>query len=230
MTGTFRSAWLLCALLFAFATARSQGFDYTLTSSAGTYQQLTGSVNVAGNAGDWSTSSFILPVGFEFQFEGKGYDTITIEPNGLVRLDAQHAIVIFHGAKCKRDSSNAYSLLSYSLTGTAGNRIMKMQYNNTGYDPYNSSEYLNYQLWLYEQGGKIEVRTGSVSWPSVTDSTYEGPTPLIGLINPEQSTSVSAFLLSGAPSAQPVNAGSPLLYLVSVPAEGSIYTFTPNSN
>jgi hypothetical protein len=231
MTGTFRSAWLLCALLFAFATARSQSFDYTLSVSSSTYQSIAGT-SLGANS-DWSSSRFTIPVGFTFQFAGGSFDSLTIESNGFIKFDERRAIVLYHGAGCKLDSNNVYSLLSYSSAGTQGNRIMKIQYTNSGYSSYNVSEQLSYQLWLYEQSGAIETHTGPNSYPGIEDTLGMLPTPLIGLINPMQDSPVSALLLTGdaaSPSSQPVYEGDPLVYLQFVPPADKVYTFTPNGN
>jgi hypothetical protein len=126
-----------------------------------------------------------------------------------------------------------YSLLSYSVEGANGNKIFKLQYAGFGYDKHDPSEFLNYQLWLYEQGNKIEIHTGPASYPGTIDSTGTSPMPLIGLINPLQDWSTSALLVTGDPSSpvsSPISAGQEMQYLQFVPPSNKIYTFIPNGN
>jgi hypothetical protein len=222
------TVFLLC--IIGLLRAEAQSFDYNINVSAGTYQDLGGATILCNGSADWSSNVHKIPVGFSFQFDTLSFDSLYIEPNGFVKFDNNRAVVIFQGAGCKRDSSNNYSTLSYTTSGTTGSKILKIQFNNCGYDKADPSELMDYQLWLYEQNNKIEIHTGSTSYAGVADSAYAGPTPLIGLINPLQNGTVNALLLSGdgaSPSPQPVNAGSELLYLDFVPPSNRVYTFTP---
>ncbi|TND10237.1 MAG: hypothetical protein FD123_485 [Bacteroidetes bacterium] len=58
----------------------------------------------------------------------------------------------------KQDSSGNRSVLSYAQSGSAPNRILKIQYKNVGQSG-TASELLSYQLWLKE-GGALEVHIG----------------------------------------------------------------------
>lgn len=223
----------LAAALLPAMLMHAQNFDYSFSHSTSSYQPLTGASIIADGTQDWSGTNFTIPVGFSFQFDSLAFDSVIIESNGFVKFDQHRTVVLYHGAGCKKDSSNAYSTLSYSTTGTTGNRILKLQYAYCGYSPSDSSEYLNYQLWLYEQGS-IEIHTGPTSYNDTIDSTYVGPTPLIGLINPLQDgAGTNALLLSGdvsSPSSTPVGSGQGLVYLQLVPPANRVYTFTPNGN
>lgn len=225
------ACWLGIALIFSMQV-RAQSFDYSFSTSTGTYQSLGGATTIASDT-NWNNSRFRIPIGFNFEFCEEAFDSVTIETNGFAKFDDNRAIVLFHGAMCKQDSNNVYSLLSYSTTGTPGNKIMKIQYTNCGYDVNDPGEYLNYQLWLYEQDNKVEIRTGTASYPGAIDSTGASPTPLIGLLNPLQNNTVNGLLLSGnatSPSLQLLSQGSILYYLDFIPAAGRIYTFVPNGN
>lgn len=223
----------LAAALLPAMLSHAQNFNYSFSHSTSSYQPITGGTSIANGTTDWSGTNFTIPVGFSFQFDSLAFDSMIIESNGFVKFDQNRAVVLYHGAGCRKDSNNVYSTLSYSTTGTAGSRILKLQYAYCGYSPSDSSEYLSYQLWLYEQGN-IEIHTGPTSYNDTIDSTYVGPTPLMGLINPLQDgTGTNALLLSGdpsSPSSIPLGNGQVLVYLQFVPPSDKVYTFTPNGN
>lgn len=233
MTRIAHPAWLVIAFLLLAGIAQAQSFDYTTATSSGTYQALTGATTVSPNT-DWTNSRFRIPIGFTFTFADSSFDTVSVEVRGFVKFDDERSVLMFYNATCKPDSNNNYSVLSYSTTGTAGNKIFKLQFANCGYDKPNPSEYMNFQLWLYEQDGKVEIHTGPVSYPGyVVDPEEEIPTPLVGLINPMQNWSTSSSLLiSGDPASptyQAVPTGNDLVYMNCVPPADKIYSFTPSN-
>lgn len=226
------ACWLGIALIFSAHAVRGQEFNYSVSTSTSTYTALMDTA-LCDTTSDWSYNTYIVPIGFSFSFEGDDYDTISIEPNGIIKFSPSRAIVAYHGARCKLDTANAYSRLSYNISGATGARIIKIQYAYCGYDTGDLEENLSYQVWLYEQDNKIEVHTGPNSYPGALTSTAVNPTPLIGLINPLQDGTVNALLLTGdaaAPVASQVGYGSPLLYLDYIPSQGKVYAFTPNGN
>lgn len=59
------------------------------------------------------------------------------------------------------------SPITYTVTGTIGNRICKIQYENLGFYDENSNgpatSSVNFQVWLYETSNIIEFRYGNVN-------------------------------------------------------------------
>lgn len=223
----------LAAALLPAMLLHAQNFNYSFSHSTSSYQPITGGTSIANGTTDWSGTSFTIPVGFSFQFDSLAFDSVIIESNGYIRFDDHRAIVLYQGAGCKKDTNNVYSVLSYSVTGNPGSHILKVQYSNCGYNPGVPTEYINYQLWLYEQTGQIEIYTGPTSHPNVVNPDGTGATPMIGLINPLQDGQTNALLLSGdasAPSSTPIVSGQELMYLDFVPPSNRVYTFTPNGN
>jgi hypothetical protein len=226
------SCWLGLAMLLSSGIARGQDFDYSFSAATGAYQPLSGATTVASGY-NWSAAKFKVPIGFAFQFNGQAFDSMAIEPNGFVKFNSFNAIIAYYSAGCKQDTNNVYSLLSYSITGTAGSKIFKLEYAGCGYDKHDAAESISWQVWLYQQDNKVEIRTGTTSYPGAIDSTGSSPTPLIGLINPMQDGTVNGLLITGSgtsPSSQPVSQGGDLYYLDFVPPAGRVYTFTPNGN
>lgn len=228
----YKACWLCCVLLITSFYAHSQNFDYSVSASDGTYSSISGTP-VTGNSSDWSSSSFKIPIGFNLTVNDSAFDTLSIEPNGFIKFDKNRAIVTYFGASCKADSNNVFSALSYALTGTQGNRVLKLQYEGVGYQKYNPYEYMNFQVWLYEQDSRIQIHTGPSSYPGIFDSLYIDVLPVIGMINPLMNSATSALVISGdpaSPAPAPVPAGGSLQYLQFVPPSNRIYTFTPNGN
>lgn len=229
MNRIIHPAWLAIAFLLCIGSAQGQGFDYSVSSTSGTYSSLTGAATI-GSDNNWGYSRFRIPIGFSFGFNGTSFDSVSIEPRGIFKFNCESSIAVFHGAGCKSDSSGLTSTLSYLTEGIPGSRILKIQYTNCGYRLADTTEKIAYQVWLYEQDDKIEIRTGATTYPAY-DSTYTGPTPLVGLINPLNNTTVNGLLLSGSaasPTSQAVGEGQGLVYLVAMPPTNRIYSFTPN--
>lgn len=228
-----RIFYSLVATVILVASLQAQDFNYQFTHSNSSYIPLTGGIPIANGEVDWSGKRFRLPIGFTFNFAGGSFDSLAIESNGFIKFDDQRAVVIHQGAGCKKDSSGLLSVLSRSLSGEDGNKILKIQFSNCGYDRSSSLEFLNYQVWLFQTNGKIEIHTGTSSYPDLTDSTQSEITLLVGLINPLQNSTTTALLLSGSPSEPvsiPIGSGEALQYLQYVPLSGKNYIFTPVSN
>ncbi|MDO5655921.1 MAG: hypothetical protein Q4G27_07255 [Flavobacteriaceae bacterium] len=79
------------------------------------------------------------------------------------------------------------SPISYVLEGEIGTRIFKMQYSNIGFrediEANNiSTDFANFQLWLYESTNIIEVHFGE---SLITDNSLDfqgNPGPFVALI------------------------------------------------
>ena len=227
-----RNSSITILFMLVWCHLQGQEMNYSFSHGSSTYQQLSDASTVAGGTSCFNNQSFRLPIGFSFSMCGKSFDSLTVEPNGFVKFDANRAIILYHGIGCKKDSNSVYSLLSYSVQGSEGAGIFKLQYSGFGYDAMNPAEYLHYQLWLYESG-KIEIHTGATSYPGMIDSVEVSPTPLVGIINPLQDWSTSALLITGdasAPSSAPVGGGQELQYLQFVPPSNKVYSFIPDDN
>lgn len=228
-----RNIFTLIFFMLLQCAVHGQDMNYSFSHSTETYAPIQNALTIAGPANDFTHQRFMVPVGFPFTFCGKVFDTLAVESNGFIKFDESRAVVLFHATACKKDSNNVYSLLSYSIEGPDGNKLFKLQFAGFGYDKNDPSEYLNYQLWLYEQGNKIEIRTGPTSYPGLIDSTGISPMPLIGLINPLQDWNTSALLVTGdasSPGPVPIEAGQGMQYLQFVPPSNKIYTFIPGNN
>jgi len=72
------------------------------------------------------------------------------------------------------NTGTSLSPLSFRLDGQVGSQILKIEWNNVGFfEEATLQDFMNFQLWLYEEGNIIEYRYGSneINDP---DSSFEG--------------------------------------------------------
>ncbi len=202
----------------------AQDFSYGLASFNSTYSQLQ-SPTLLSNGSDWNNATFKTGIGFSFPYAGQNFDSLVIEPNGFIVFDKSrnYAFATFKGVYCKQDTTGTWSSVSY--TSSAG--VFKIQFTNLGFDFNNPRELFSFQIWL-NSTGEIEVHIG----PNPTaDYLAFGQTSLLGLINMNRNSSVSAFVASGlgdTPIGNILTDNDELLYLGSVPPSGKLYIFSPS--
>jgi hypothetical protein len=210
------------ATLF-FCMARAQNFAYSLSSGNSNYSDLPGATSL-NNGANWNNHTYKIPIGFSFPFAGQNFDSVTIEPNGFLVFDAKrnYAFATYKGLFCKQDTTDTWSSVSYLPSGG----VLKLQFKNVGFYPYDKRELFNFQVWLYSSGN-IEIHTGSN--PNA-DYIANDQTTLLGLINMNQDTNPKAFVASGSPNSptgSTINSNDPLVYLNPIPANGTVFTFMP---
>ncbi len=116
------------------------------------------------------------------------------------------------------------STISTQTSGSAPNRIFKVQIQNAGFDgDVSGNEFANVQLWLYETTGVIEMRYGSSSVDISTYLPLLGPS--VGLFKDEVP---SAFIsLSGIPATPNGSTSAVSINIDGTPPNGTVYRFTP---
>lgn len=228
-----RKIILLLLALSGFSSVRAQQFSYTVScDSSGTYQELTAQTLLNPGGGAWA-QTYRVPLGFAFSFLGNTFDSVTVERNGYLSFDSdrRYALMVYNAFRDKTDSTNNHSTLGYALSGTAGSRILKLQYKNVG-ATRNKKELFSYQIWLKENGS-IEVHVGPHTYPVAASNNYTDTLNAnhIGLLNTNMDTETRGLFLKGSPTqpaSQPVNDSYPdLPYLRSYGEEGTTYSFIP---
>lgn len=213
--------------LVTFDSAYGQTFNYNFQKSTGSFTFL-GNKTILSQNSDWHTRNITIPIGFQFAFLDSTFDTLSIESNGFIVFgnNKRYAIAAFNEILPIQDSTGYIkSSISYQLDGTTGQRILKIEYKDCGFN-VESTESFSYQIWMFESGGEVDLRIGSSS----NDSTI---TPFIGLINMTRDTEISAFLIHGDPGnpqSQTLGEIDDLIYLNSLPSGGTIYSFIPQPN
>jgi hypothetical protein len=210
------------------------GSDYSFSHSTGAYTDLTGAIQISNNE-LWDDPVYVVPIGFNFKLFGVLTDHVYfgIGTGGLVSTKiinevADYLIIPFEADLVDRGmiAGASQSPISYKTEGAAGNRIFKLEWKNAGFynewDIYETlNDYVNFQLWLYEATGDVEVHYGS---SMITDAyiDYGSATgALIGLYDYNLS---NAYLLSGPPNDPELT--SEFAYLNGTPSDGTIYAFS----
>lgn len=240
---------LITALCLLSLGLHAQTYQFNVSTD--TYTDLTGSTSL-NNGTTWDDPQFTIPIGFEFQYFDTLVTQIFIEDFGFGGLlafndseDLAPSLMAYGADIVDRGYDfNTYeydqtsqSNISYLLEGTAGSRILKIEWNNVGfYDEMDednvSTDYTNLQLWLYEGSNDVEVRVGpnSVTQPDLCYGGESGSfTALIEEFNYlNEFFNGEVIFLAGDPSA-PTTTSIPYYYNVphlngTIP-EGTVYKF-----
>ena len=162
-------------LLVAIAVAgRSQ--IYTFEKGHGDYKSLEDAVQISG-AVPWEDNIFALPIGFDFNVYGRKFDSCYLQQGSIFfniapdRIQAFDTAIIFFTFMFNLydlgvDSAESLSPVKYRTTGDPGNRIFIIEYNDAWVDDDNPVRtYIDFQIWLYEYNGTIEVHYGPFHYP-----------------------------------------------------------------
>ncbi len=204
------------ALLFALGclliiTQKVNAQGYTFSKSTGTYTPITGGTAFAAN------STINLP--FDVTINGVKNDTLHISSYfGAISTKKKSGVFNAFIAEIQDGTK------TYSITGTAGNRIIKLQFDQHKFSHLTwKSDYVTLQIWVYEKDNALELHMGSSSVPEPDLAYYfhspEGPA--IGLKN---------MWLVGTPSNPTIDTSTGETYMNGTPANGQIYRFEPSAN
>lgn len=210
---------------------------YTFNLQTAAYTPLTGAISLNNNT-IWDDPSFTIPMPFGFTVQGEQVDSLLLDGLGgnLVGIRNGSAIVTivapFDADLIDRgyDSSISLSPISYRVDGSAGNRILKVEWKEAGsFAEYADSGgvlsmYISFQAWIYEGSNIIEYRYGA--------NTINNP---VLFYDGENGAFIGTAIVDGAsaiPNLLNGSAASPTLSLTlsainGTPASGTVYRFTP---
>ncbi len=202
--------------------------EYSFATSTGaTLDPMTGSTTVLNPSNDDTPTAAPVAIGFPFVYEGVTYTQYSVSPDGWILLGP--AVAANQFANAMTSATNAPKLSAYwddlatgtdgnvktLVTGSAPNRIFKVQWFITS--PRNTTGPANgtFQAWLYEDGGRIEYRYGTLA---ASGSASGG---LTGAISTNIHSLTFSNNTSSPTTANDLNAAAP--------ASGRMYTYTPPS-
>jgi hypothetical protein len=153
-------------ILFSFVVTIS-GFaqTYGITAFESQYQPLEGD-SVISEGIKWGNTIWDLPIGFTFNFLGKDFDQLTLWANQIeFDYENEEYIIVTYSADVQdlgwnTSGSGPLSPISVALEGNVGSRIYKIQFANAGFFQGTPSDWVNYQVWLYETSNAIEFHFG----------------------------------------------------------------------
>ncbi len=247
---------LLITFAMILSLAHSQDYNFSVTN--GTYSNLTESTSL-NNGMTWDDPQFQVPIGFSFEYfntaitelfiSGWGYGgelTTSESAEGTAPyLSPFGSDLIDRGYDFFLDTitSGSLSNISYKLDGTAGSRVLKIEWNNAGffsdiYDDFVSTDFVNFQLWLYEGSNDIEIHFGpsSITNPELSFDSLSGT--YIGLFSSlnfdDYGETASGIALLGNPSSPTATNVSTAFslndYMNGAPSNGTIYKFSTGVN
>ncbi|HET6225268.1 MAG TPA: T9SS type A sorting domain-containing protein [Bacteroidia bacterium] len=220
---------LTTALCF-YATQINAQATYSFSQSTETYANLTSATVISNQYWD-DFSVFTLKLPFAFTYFGKSFDTV-YAMGGFEGFDYDGAGTFLSYELYTFDNGmkdvSGTATISYEVSGSAPNRILKIQTLNAGFESDDTdADYANLQLWLYETTNVIEIHYGPSSianantWPF---SSCMGPS--VGLAK-DQST---YYLLSGDASNPTASSTVPSICVAGAPPQDKVYRFTPVSS
>ena len=230
-----------------------QSQSYNFSATTGTYANLAGSTSLNNDA-PWDDPEYTIPIGFNFNYfnttinqlylrdwgDGAVLSTEAVS-TGIVPVLTPYGADIVDRAYDPNNTNattGALSNISYLLEGTAGNRVLKVEWKNVGFydeldDFGTTNDFTNFQLWLYEGSNTIEMHYGpnSILDPDTAFTGEDGSSiSLIPTFNIDTETfgSQSALELTGAPNAPTMVTTSTFdqTFLNNVIPNGTVYRFT----
>jgi hypothetical protein len=200
--------------------------NYTFAASTGaTLDPMTGATSVIADSDDDTPTSTPANIGFNFTLNGTVYTQYSVSPDGWILLGGTTASNQYTNAVTS--TTNTPKLYPYwddmatgtdgnvkvLVTGTAPNRIFKVQWQVT--IPRNTSGASNatFQAWLYEGSNKIEYRYGSMGTP---DGSASG-----GITVNATNYQSLTFGSNSSSTTTPNDANA------DAPASGTMYTYAP---
>lgn len=232
----------LIILIVATITTQAQ-MPYNFSYKKETYTPLTNGISLS-DTNAWDEAIYTIPLGFKCQLGNKIVDTIYMNSFSVLSPDTSTQIMdglVFVDADLQDrgavDSSSSKSKVSYKIEGLKGNRICKIEIANAGfydereiYKTMNDS--VNIQIWIYEDGSKVEMRYGPSQITHPADYFVSQLGPIVGYadyFNYNESNGI-VYLLSGdydSPILDSFSFSIAGYTLSSYPENGTVYSFTP---
>ena len=234
-------------------TINIQSQTYSFSVSTGSYTNLTGSKSL-NNGLTWDDPQFEIPVGFNFHFFSTSTNKLFIEDfglGGLLTTDTSEMGVIpmlipyfvdiidrGYDFNIGDNSIGSLSNISYLLEGVLGSQILKIEWRNVGFyseleDDDVSSDFTNFQLWLYEGTNDIEVHFGpnSITQPNLSFDGETGSTvALLSDYDIDNDSLINeAYVLEGnvvSPTIKALTSVDFFTFLNGVIPNGTIYKFS----
>ena len=211
-------------------SVNAQNFNYTFSQSSSIYTPLIDSMAV--ELPDFWNATPTIPLGFEMNVAGSPFREVSLNPNGTLAFDSLLKISFvsfFKNFYSQSDENQMLSKVFYQYDSLGGNNTIKIEFRNFVFsDAGLSPVTLSFQIWLSEEGNKIELNMGPVEGMSNDEPCH------IGFLNSYDTVNHPlGYLLSGSPSAAlavsiPAN-GAPV-QLSAFPAENTLYSFSLQNN
>lgn len=169
-----------------------------------------------------------IPIGFDFVYHDVSFNSMLVGENGFVKFEHnntfQSFINIFECPQMNFQDDPLLSPIYYEVSGNPGNQIFKLEFVKSGFvNDAEQEDYINYQLWLYEDCNVFEFHFGDISIDSAEFDLFynNAPAPFMGYGN---NYPYFFYVLDGSLTA-PTLSFNAANSLDSVPNPNSVYTF-----
>ena len=218
--------------------------SYNFKKENSEYQELANSINITNND-TWNKNSvYTVNLDFQFVLNNQSYSKVNVYAGGGISFSGleEKALRVFftpfggYLLKCRNDDFLT-SGIKYELTGENNNHIFKIQWENAGfvqwYETSSPNDYIDFQIWLYESNGKIEIHFGNSStnpgtygYPEATSDANPGPSVQLAHYNCEKVLCVISY--ANNPSFDYLNICSPnYSFIDGTPDNDIVYQFIP---
>ena len=183
----------LLFIIFINNTANAQVANYTFTGSSGTYSDLSSPTTAI--SGGWDDTVVLIPIGFDFKFNGTVYSNCVVSTNGFISFSTINpgttnyspisltgtyagAVAALGGDLLDSGTTNPITFLT---TGVAPNRILTVQWKNARRLARIGN--FNFQIKLIETTNVVQVVYGTCAPTGTSGQTINVQVGLRGLSN-----------------------------------------------
>jgi hypothetical protein len=219
-------------IIVGAGSAAAQKVSYDFSMEQGTYQELQGATSVPMPLGDTLTERYNVGLGGEtFNFFRRPYTLsdssgIQISSMGYIRVENDTSMVIIDGIFGSLVPRDGTSGISYLIDGEPGERIVKAQWKNAAFLTGGTENFTNFQIWLHQKSGLIEIRMGEGYAPRLdTLGAWMGT-----FIAPHSfQYMIEKLWIAGRPSKFVLDSSRTIFFqiLKELPQSGSIIRLTP---
>jgi hypothetical protein len=166
-----KTSFLFLGCIWAGSVLLAQDFPYRLKIKQQAYQELTSPHSLTKGELMWDLESYRIPLAMDFELLGTQVHQLFFLNSGQLitsREQKTNILLISDATFIDRGilTGTAESQIGYQLEGTEGERILKIEWKNMGFSEEvdnleTSTDYANYQLWLYEGSNNMEFHFGS---------------------------------------------------------------------
>jgi len=169
---------------------------------------------------------------FNVDFTFGGLSTFAIQTFGNLRIDDDTSAVIIDGIFTDLDLIDGTTTLSYIIEGSSGSQIVKAQWKNVALANGDEGNFVNFQIWVFQETGQIELRYGPVSENNLSGYTQNNG-PYAGIFHSSDSFDdmYSKHWLFGHPDEIQTDLNQDFNFqrLLGIPQEGTVYRFVPTT-
>ena len=220
-------SFMFCGIFSLFLNAQTANTYIYASSSGATLDPMSGATTIVVSGVD-DIPSTLQNIGFNFVYEGVTYTQFSASPDAFIKLGAPAAVSQFTNAIVSTTNipklfpywddlaTGTNGSVSFVVTGSAPNRILKINWFVTIPRATTGAANSTLQAWLYETTNVIEFKYGTVGGNSISAS--------IG-INGAVATNFISITVPGNTSST-VTANNTI---TAWPGSGTMYRFTPLS-